>query len=148
MAETPSAQPPADGPANGRDPKTGQFINNNTCALKHGGRSERLMERLQEEARAELAERRRAISEDLGEALSTIQADLLERYLVAVALMGWMEDRLLAEGVITAKGKRRALYSAYAAQLDRVTRLAQVLGLERRARSVDVARQLSGLEGR
>lgn len=39
-------------------------------------------------------------------------------------------------GPITTKGKARALYRAYLAALDRETKLAQVLGLERRAKPV------------
>jgi hypothetical protein len=39
-------------------------------------------------------------------------------------------------GPITGKGRTKALYTAYLSALDRETKLAQLLGLERRARSV------------
>ena len=37
-------------------------------------------------------------------------------------------------GPITTKGRQRALYTAYLGALDRETKLAQVLGLERKAK--------------
>lgn len=142
VAETP-VEPSGDvvtnGNGNGRDPETGQFLPGNTAALQHGARSERHLERLQEQAAEALAEQRDEIAQDLGgaDALSRVQQDLLERYLAASCLLGWMEAELVAKGPLTSKGKRRALHSAYAIQLDRVVKLAGMLGLERRAKPVD-----------
>ncbi len=137
--QEPSDERESTGQGNGRDPRTGQFLPGNTVALRHGRRSTVVRRRIEEESRAELAERRQVIVADLGgfDQLSTIAIDVLERYLVAAALLGWMEDRLIVEGVVTAKGKRRSIHRAYLAQLDRVVRLASMLGLERRSRSVD-----------
>lgn len=114
------------------------FVKSNTAGMVHGGRSTALRRRIEEEASEALAERRQAILEDLGgeEQLSTIATDTVERYVVGEALLNWMESNLLAEGVITAKGKRRAMHSAYLQQLDRVARLGALLGLEREPRSV------------
>lgn len=135
---TPSGDIGTNGAVDGRDPETGQFLPGNTAALKHGGRSTALRRRIEEEASEALAERRQAILEDLGgeEQLSTIASDTVERYVVGEALLNWMESNLLAEGVITAKGKRRAMHAAYLQQLDRVARLGALLGLEREPRSV------------
>lgn len=134
----PSAHVSANGAGDDRDPLTGQFTKGNTVAMVHGGRSEYHLERLQEQAAVALAEQRDEIVSDLGgrDTLSRIQQDLLDRYLAASCLLGWMEAELVAKGPLTSKGRRRALHSAYAVQLDRVTKLAGMLGLERRARSV------------
>jgi hypothetical protein len=47
-----------------------------------------------------------------------------------------------AGGPITTKGKARALYRAYLEALDRETKLAQVLGLERKARKVQTVAEV------
>lgn len=145
-ALAPAAQPVTDGNGTGRDLETvecaacghvgtpvgagqcGQcraFVKANTAGLVHGARSEALRRRLEEEAAEALAERRQAIAEDLGgaEALTVIGSDIVDRYVTAAALLEWMERRLLAEGCLTGKGRRRALHGAYLAQLDRVMRL-------------------------
>lgn len=116
----------------------GVFMKANVAGMVHGGRSTALRRRIESEAAEALAERRQAILEDLGgeEQLSTIAADTVERYVVGEAMLTWMESNLLAEGVITAKGKRRAMHSAYLQQLDRVARLGALLGLEREPREV------------
>ncbi|MGH9381544.1 MAG: hypothetical protein ACRD2Z_13145 [Thermoanaerobaculia bacterium] len=135
---TPSAERAANRNGDGRDPATGQFLPGNTAALIHGGRSERLQRRMEEEAAEALAERRLEIVEDLGGAgdLSLVASDVVDRYCTATALLGWMERRLLAEGCLTGKGRRKALHGAYLQQLDRVTRLAALLGLDREPREV------------
>lgn len=124
---------------NGKDPKTGQFLPGHTYSLKHGRKSERHIERLKAEAAETLAEQRAEIVADLGgeEALSRIQRDTLDRYLTATCLLAWMETELVAKGPLTAKGTRRALHTAYATQLDKVVKLAGMLGLQRRAKPVD-----------
>ncbi len=136
--QEPSDERESTGHGNGRDLQTGRFLPGNVAALRHGRRSTVVRRRIEEESRAELAERRQVIVADLGglDQLSTIAIDVLERYLVAAALLGWMEDRLIVEGVVTTKGKRRSIHRAYLAQLDRVVRLASMLGLERRAQAV------------
>ena len=90
MSESaPSEQRPQNGNDNGRDPATGQFTTGNTCALRHGRRSERHVERLKEQARHAIAEQRAQIVTDLGGAdtLSRIQADVVERYVTASCLL-------------------------------------------------------------
>jgi hypothetical protein len=121
--------------ATGRD-TGGRFTKGNAAALKHGARSQAHLQRLRDAAHDALATRRAEITADLGGGLSTLKSDLVERYVVAGALLGWMEDRLLAEGVITAKGAKKALFNAYSTQLAQVVNLARTLGLERRSKPV------------
>ena len=62
---------------------------------------------------------------------------------------GYAETRILRHalflrlvelgGPVTTKGKARALFSSYLSALDRETRLAQVLGLERKAKAITLA---------
>lgn len=120
-------------PRQDQDPRTGQFVEGNKAAVKHGLTPRGGLTKLD----GELAERRAAVVADLGgeDALSTIAESTIHRYVVADALLSWMEGNLLAEGVITPKGKRRAMHNAYLAQLDRVVKLANMLGLDRKARS-------------
>lgn len=51
---------------------------------------------------------------------------------------------LETRGVLTAKGKTRSAMTTFLLIVDRQARLAQVLGLDRRSRSVDLAKALSG----
>ena len=53
-----------------------------------------------------------------------------------LAILRHLGENLMAEGALTAKGRRRAATSAYLAVLDRFLRLAQVVGLERRQKRV------------
>lgn len=137
LAPEGTESPNSDGAEGGRD-RSGKFTAGNRAALVHGGRSQAHVARLVEDARAALAEQQQAIVADLGGAdqLSTLQLDLVGRYAVAGALLSWMEDELLRTGVVTSKGRKRALFGAYAVQLGNVSRLAQALGLERRVRRV------------
>jgi hypothetical protein len=57
-----------------------------------------------------------------------------------------MAANLEVGGILTAKGKARAAVKLLLALMDRRLRLATTLGLERRARHVDLARKLSGLD--
>jgi hypothetical protein len=91
------------------------------------------------------------------ELVASVRADIAADDTAAQTLLGLMdayaEVRLFRSamfvrlvelgGPITAKGKQRALYTAYLGALDRETKLAQQLGLERRSKSVDLARTLA-----
>jgi len=150
-AEEPSAQRPADGSDNGRDPVTGQFTAGNRFALRHGRRSERHIARLKARASEAIAEQRQQIITDLGgaEELSRIQEDLVEHYVTATCLLGWMEAELVEKGPLTSKGTRRALHTAYATQLDRCVKLAGMLGVKRvPAPAVNIAEEMARLHER
>ena len=49
-------------------------------------------------------------------------------------------------GPVTTKGKAHALFSSYLQALDRETRLAQTLGLQRKAKSVTLADAINDAE--
>jgi hypothetical protein len=64
-------------------------------------------------------------------------AGLVDSYAEARLFRQSMFLRLVdGGGPITHKGRTKALYTAYLSALDRETRLAQILGLERRSRDV------------
>jgi hypothetical protein len=123
-------------------PNRGQFLPGNTAALRHGGRSVRVLAGLmpeQAEARAALAERMAAIVADLGgpEALTTLAAGMVERH----ARLELVDDYLFANvqrlGPLTGKGRTRAALTAWLAVVDRLQKSAMALGLERRAKPVN-----------
>lgn len=117
-----------------------RFRAKNTASVVHGGRSERLRHRLLDEPQgvARLEGKRSAILADLGgeSEISTVKRDLLDRYLQTDALAGHLGGHLIAEGVLTAKGRSRAALSAFLQVLDRQHRLAVAIGLERRQKAL------------
>jgi hypothetical protein len=114
----------------------GRFAVGNTASLIHGGRS-RQASALQAPLREEL---RRGVIADLGgdeRALPRTLLQLVDRFcetsLLADAYFTWLQDQ---GGPIGTRGRQRAAVSGYLAALDRQTKLAQLIGLERRARNV------------
>jgi hypothetical protein len=134
-------EPFAEIPASGRDSR-GRFLAGHPGpALRHGMRS-RLVATgalASPDLLAELAAQRAELEADQGGAdgLSVTRRNLIPRYVELNAILDHLAERLLTEGPITAKGRTRAALSAYLAALDRQVRLAQLLGLERRARGVE-----------
>jgi hypothetical protein len=86
-----------------------------------------------------MRERQSSIVADLGEDLSTVKQDVVARYLEASLVADYLFDNVVKHGVLTGKGRTRAAVATYLQVLDRVVRLAQLLGLERQQRRVDVA---------
>ncbi len=79
-----------------------------------------------------------AITQDLGgasELTALAQASIREAARLQVLLEA-LGSELLAGGALTGKGKMRAATTTYLHVLDRFTRLASTLGLERRSRQV------------
>jgi hypothetical protein len=116
----------------------GRWLPGNAGALKHGLRSARAPHALlpgQEELRAAIAERRMAITQQLGVDLSPIKADEVERYLRLWAVHESLWADIERHGIL-AKGKRRSALNALLMVSDRLERLAARLGLERRAKRV------------
>jgi hypothetical protein len=131
-----------------RCPACGVWAPANGAALRHGGRSTRVRQALlpeQAETLARLAERRTAIEADLGgaEALSEISRDLVARYLETSTIAEYLAGVLVANGPLTARGRARSALSAYLQVLDRQHRLALALGVERKARHLNVAERLA-----
>ena len=108
-------------------------------ALRHGGRAELATLAAQRGAVEALASLQAEIEADLGGAdrLSRIHRNAV-RDLLRLELVGeFLFDRLTKQGPLTPKGRTRAALSAYLATVDRLHRLRQLIGLERRQRPVD-----------
>lgn len=101
----------------------------------------------QAEAIAALAERQGEIEADLGgpENLSRIHRDAVRDLLRLELVAEFLFERLLQAGPLTGKGRTRAATMTYLQVLDRVHRLRQMVGLERRAKSLNVAEQFAAL---
>jgi hypothetical protein len=129
-----------------RDPASGRFVAGNVDALKTGWTSDALWKALAGVKRDLLA----SVREDHGgtdDAPTTLLA-LQEAWVEASLFRRSMFVRMTEgqnPGPITAKGRTKALYAAWCAALDREMKLAQVLGLTRRAKKV--ANPLDFIEG-
>ena len=92
-----------------------------------------------------LREKEAALVADLGgEAnLAVTKRELTTRFIEASAILTFLGGNILKFGVLTTKGRQRAAVGTYLQVLDRVTRLALTLGLNRQAKQVtDLARAL------
>jgi hypothetical protein len=128
-----------------RDPETGRFVPGNTAAVRSGDRSEQLWEALQP-ARRDLVEGLK-VSLGLGDDAPETVLGLLEAYAEARLLRQAMFHQMTRlGGPITAKGKCRAVMTAYYAAHDREVKLATSLGLDRRGRNVTPASPSAFLE--
>jgi len=118
-----------------RDPETGQFLSGNTAAGKTLERSEALWSALSG-AKADLMSKVRAdLVADEG-AAETLRG-LVESYVEVRLLRSSLFIRLSeTAGPITSKGRVRSLFTAYLATVDKETRLATTLGLERRSKTL------------
>lgn len=118
-----------------RDPETGRFIEGNLAAGRTLARSETLWSALSG-AKADLMSKVRAdLVADEG-AAETLQG-LVESYVEVRLLRSSLFIRLSeTAGPVTGKGRVRSLFTAYLATVDKETRLATTLGLERRARRI------------
>jgi hypothetical protein len=117
------------------DPKTGRFVAGNVAPGTTLARSVGFWSAVAD-VKAQLVAR---VQSDIGNASDPAETmiGLIDGYAEARLFRQAMGVRLVElGGPVTAKGKARALYSAYLGALDREMRLAQLLGLERRARKV------------
>lgn len=69
-----------------------------------------------------------------------VKGELADAFVELAAVRNYLGGRLEAEGPLTAKGRTRALLSAYLSVVDRQVRLAGLLGIERKGQQVDLAR--------
>jgi hypothetical protein len=83
----------------------------------------------------ELAAARTELRGELGD-VGVVKGSLADAFVELAAVRDYLGGRLAAEGPLTAKGRTRALLSAYLLVVDRQVRLAQVLGVERRGRDL------------
>ncbi len=128
-----------------RDPVTQRFVGANVGAGTTLARSAQFWSAV-EPAKRELVERVRT---DLAVDDSSVETllGLIEGYCEARLFRTSMFLRLVDQGgPITTKGKARALYRAYLDALDRETKLAQVLGLERKSKRIDLAQAFAEQE--
>lgn len=133
---------------NDRDAQ-GRLLPGNLAALKHGAYSPRVAAGElpeQSEARAAAADRRAQIEADLGGQLSALAQGHVEAYIRLELVADFLWTNLQSNGPLTAKGRSRAALTAWLAVLDRMTKLAVTLGLERRAKQVPDP--LAFIEGR
>jgi hypothetical protein len=117
----------------------GHALRGNQRTVTHGLRSARAQEALmpgQEALRAVLAEHRSELLADLGgdDAVGVVLRDAVDRYLRLSVLASTLEARIEREGVLTAKGRTRASVTLYLSVVDRLMKLSQQLGFERRAK--------------
>ncbi len=140
----PKCEQPALDEGEDRCPQCGQLQPGNLAGgLPKGGlRSPRAQDALlpgQEAMRAVLEDHRRQWLNDLGgdEQLSFAARDLVNRGLRLHVLLDTLEARMEREGVLSAKGRTRASATLYLTILDRVMRIYQQLGLERKVRPVN-----------
>jgi hypothetical protein len=100
--------------------------------IEHGGRS-----RLQRpEQLAAIAGKRAEVIDHLGGDPTLIQADLATDYSRVDTLIETVAKNIETNGILTSKGHTRAAVSMFLSLLDRRLRLAQVLGIERKAKPV------------
>lgn len=138
-ATCPAAEPSQEhptSPALGRN-GDGTFAPRNLAALKHGAYSRQVQAGAlgeQAEARAVLAGREAAILTDLGgaEQVSVLATDAVARYVALQMVEDWLLANITSHGPLTPKGRQRAALSALLQVGDRLTKLAAMLGLERR----------------
>jgi hypothetical protein len=136
-----SALPFAKAKADGRDPQTGRFLPGNGERLIHGLRSARAMAALLPGQEAQLRVLREQVNElmtDLGGAahLGVVKREMAVRFCELRVVGTTLAESLVREGVLSAKGRQRAALTAYLSVIDRLTRLAAVLGMERTAKRV------------
>jgi hypothetical protein len=129
-------------------PSCGGWLPSNTGHLIHGGRSRQVRAGQlpeQAEAVAALAERHAEIVNELGgaDALSIIKRDLVTRYLETAMIADYLASNVWQHGPLTGKGRTRAAVTAYLQVLDRQQKLAATIGIERQAKTIDLARALA-----
>lgn len=114
-------------------PRCGAALPGNRLTLRDGARSARSGADLFPEAAAALRERETAILGDLGgaDSVSEVKRELVTRFVQAAAIADSLGQQLASGGVTSAKGRPRAAVSLYLSVLDRLTRLAGSIGLER-----------------
>ena len=127
------------------DNETGRFVTGNVAAGKTLARSAHFWEAVGA-AKRELVEQLQADFAAVDGDAVTTQLGLIDAYAEIRLFRASMFLRMVQlGGPVTTKGKARALYSSYLSALDRETRLAQVLGLERKTARVQTLEEC--LEG-
>ncbi len=122
----------------GRDAR-GCFSRHNTDAITHGARSQQRREELaplRREIRAAILADRGFTEADVPRVVSIIVDQFCEARLIAASYFQFLAD---SGGPITTKGRQRRAVDGYLRASDRVTKLAQVIGLGREPRDADLS---------
>lgn len=117
----------------------GRFRAGHTVTLRHGQYSDRAQLALlpdQDALRRELAQLRDELIADLGgtEDVGVVKNAAATSFLRLWTLAESLWDDIERRGALSAKGRQRAALTALLAVYDRMTRLAQQLGMERKAK--------------
>ena len=128
--------------------RRGRWAPNNDGALQHGARRYELRGVLPDDVRVDLDAWSGQLMADRGGAteLSAIEGAYCRRLTQLEGALELLGRDLHQHGVMTPRGRPRAAYRTFLDTLATFDRLAQRLGLERKAKRVDLARALSGLD--
>ena len=133
--------PSSDAPAAERDTKTGQFLRGNQAAHRNGVRAfeDRGNVALPVELREQVTAFREALEADQGGTgeLTTLGAGYVRRLAEIEALCGLLGADLMTRGFFTERGHVRSTFNAFLLAVDRWDRLAQRIGVGRKAKHVN-----------
>lgn len=134
---------PENGSGDGRRPN-GTFAPGNQVARQHGLYAGQQPAELLAEVDTFAA----GVVSDLGgaEELSAIERAYVGRLGRVELTLRLLEQDIAESGLVTPAGSVRKVYAQYLAGVDRWDRLAQRLGMRRRARAVDLARAYMGAD--
>jgi hypothetical protein len=116
----------------------GAFVWDNPAAKTHGGRQLQLRGPVDALARLRYDDVRAGLLSDSGDTPSMARAIVVDRLAEATLLAEVTWTDMVINGVLTAKGRRRAVVDLYLAASDRAARLAGVVGLERRCKDLSM----------
>jgi hypothetical protein len=105
-------------------------------ALKTGAYSQLIRSGEYAGSRELLAASREELYAELGGDLPAVKRSMADAFVELGAVRDYLGGRLAVEGPLTTKGYTRALLSAYLSVIDRQVKLAQLLGIERKAKPV------------
>jgi hypothetical protein len=110
----------------------------NETALKHGARRFEQRGVLPADLKVSVDEFREGLISDQGgvEALTTLQAGYVRRLTEIEVLVRLLQNDLVARGAFTQRGRVRNTFTKFLETVDRWDRLAQRVGVDRKARPV------------
>lgn len=134
---TPDASTDDNTRTSGRD-AAGRFIAGNAESLTHGARRYELRGALPDDVRAALDAFRSDLESDRGgrSEMGAIESGYVRRLTQLEGVLELLGQDVATHGVMTQRGRPRAAYRAFLDTLATWDRLAQRLGLERKARRV------------
>jgi hypothetical protein len=133
--------------SSGRDHR-GRWAAENDGALRHGARRYELRGVLPDEVQTAVDAWSHQLTSDRGgtSEMGAIESAYCRRLTQLEGALDLLGRDLHQHGVMTPRGRPRAAYKCFLETLATFDRLAQRLGLDRKAKRVDLARALSGLD--